>query len=674
MYHPSIIASRLDALCEAFHLSSVREHSIPEVEEMCQRLASAAPAKDSTSPSRPLAKEEVAFIQNELVLTKASFPYWGSRYCYVSVEGAGVKRMYPLFDSQEIVVEELGRVEKEVADNQLAEGILLNFLKARRLGLCLAPETRVLTADFRWLPVGELVPGTVLVGTDENIGGGRGSARRLRRCVVEAVRETRAFAYRLTLDTGRILVASAAHRFLWRSTQDTLRWRRVDEMRVGDQLRTITQVWERTDSDDGWFGGMLDGEGSLRGRRHAGGSEICVAQNPGPVMDRVLAYLGRNSFTFHVDKKKPEDRRKGLWKAVVNRTNEIFEILGRTRPTPFVNATWWEGKEFPGKHCGWKPTVITKIEKLGVRRLIDLQTSTLTFIAEGVVSHNSTISQAAILHRLTTQTGLRAMTGASTPDQTTGVNWAIAKLIYERLPWFLKPALLSYSNTFPERYEFANGSALFTGAGKAMSGTGGDRGDIGRGGGFSLLHLSELARWEDTQQIDSALLPTVPYSPRALVFFESSPRGRNNWWHKRWQVSLEGKGRFHPVFIPWYAEPRKYRKVPPADWSPKESTLAHARRCEEQGPRWLRRSSLSLTRDQLYWYETTREYYEAMDELSDFLAEYAADPDECFVFSGKSLVPLLVLQRIADQARPLLTKLEIAPRMDIERLRLQGER
>jgi hypothetical protein len=76
---------------------------------------------------------------------------------------------------------------------------------------------------------------------------------------------------------------------------------------------------------------------------------------------------------------------------------------------------------------------------------------------------------------------------------------------------------------------------------------------------------------------------------------------------------------------------------------------------------------VTLTRDQLYWYESTRRYYEAKGSLTDFLQEYAADPEECFVFSGKSLIPVDVIQRITDQSRSLVAGLEIAPLRDIER-------
>lgn len=680
MYHPSIVSQRVAALAEASRLSSPREYSVAEVSEWVDRLAGARGPKGEVL--RELSREESQFVTNERIMGVASFAYWAERYAYCSVEGAGIRRMFPLFDSQKLILEEQARVEKEIADNQLAEGILLNVLKARRLGCCLAPETRVLTADLRWIPLSMVGVGSCLLAFDEDVGNGRGVGRKLRVAVVEAQRVVKEVAFELLLADGTTLVASGSHRFLTYNRGGVdLRWRRVDRMVVGDDIRRVAHIWsaDRNDADDGWFGGIVDGEGHLRVRT-IGGVELSVSQNPGPVWDRIVNFLQRGGFTFHVDRKPRTAQRVGNCKASVNRTNELFELLGRTRPTRYSHP-WWVGMDLPGcrREDRWVRATVVGIRRLGLRRLIDLQTSTGTFVAEGMASHNSTLSQAELAHRLTTQTYIYGVTAADVPEQSS-YNFGMFKLIYQHLPWYMKPELASYSNTYPEEYAFSSGSQYWCHAGQSTRGTQGERGQIGRGKGVSVCHLTELATWEDTKQIDSSLLPIFPTNPRTLVIFESSPRGRNNWWHQHWTTSTSGIGRFTPVFLPWYAEPRKYRKSAPAGWLPADSTLAHARRCEEQGPRWLHKAKVELSRDQLYWYEQTRAYYEAKKSLQDFLQEYAADPEECFVFSGRSLITQDVIQRHTDLARPLLGAFEIAPKMDVEKaqrleaLAARGER
>src|SRR5678815_5146916 len=105
-------------------------------------------------------------------------------------------------------------------------------------------------------------------------------------------------------------------------------------------------------------------------------------------------------------------------------------------------------------------------------------------------------------------------------------------------------------------------------------------------------------------------------------------------------------------FIPWYAEPSKWRLKPPADWIPSDPTLAHARAAEDEGPRWLKQK-VQLTRDQMYWYERARSSAEAEEKLAQFLTQYPATPEESFQYSGRSIFPLSVRERIKQQARKI---------------------
>jgi hypothetical protein len=172
-----------------------------------------------------------------------------------------------------------------------------------------------------------------------------------------------------------------------------------------------------------------------------------------------------------------------------------------------------------------------------------------------------------------------------------------------------------------------------------------------------------LATWENPEQLDSALFPTIPIAPYTFGILESTAKGRHNWWHQQWQLSERGMGSVHKfaaVFIPWYAEPEKWRLRAPVAWAPSAPTLEHATRCETNGPRWMG-AKVSLTRDQLYWYEGARAAAEEKEDLSHFLAEYPAEPEECFQFSGRSIFPLALRERIKAQARPLSQMLLVEP-------------
>jgi DNA repair photolyase len=74
---------------------------------------------------------------------------------------------------------------------------------------CLSPETLVMMADGRHIPIWDVRVGDQIIGTEKS-----GSYRRYVRTTVHAKWQTRKRAFRITLGDGTILVASGDHRFL----------------------------------------------------------------------------------------------------------------------------------------------------------------------------------------------------------------------------------------------------------------------------------------------------------------------------------------------------------------------------------------------------------------------------------------------------------------------------
>lgn len=280
----------------------------------------------------------------------------------------------------------------------------------------------------------------------------------------------------------------------------------------------------------------------------------------------------------------------------------------------------------------------------------------------------STLTEALLVHRFVTRPYSKLLIASDVSTSSAGL-FAMAELLYRSLPWYLKPQSTKYVTSGEHRQiALDTDSLLEMQSGKAMRGqlteeSGESKGEIGRSHTFSGIHLSELATWEHPEQLDSALFPTIPIAPYTFGVLESTAKGRHNWWHQQWQLSERGLGSVHkfaPVFIPWYAEPNKWRLRPPAGWSPSAPTVAHATRCSESSHKWLGRT-VTLTRDQLYWYEGARAAAEEKEDLAHFLAEYPADPEECFQHSGRSIFPLQLRERIKAQARPLAEMLLIEP-------------
>lgn len=400
MYDPDVIAERAKTI-ESHYRITLREYTPDEVSDWRARLDTAADAKGN--PTRDLTVEERGFILNEVLISKVSFPYWAERYAYVNLQGADVGPMYPLWESQRLILEQIAKLEHRGYFDHHPDGVLVNILKARQLGA-------------------------------------------------------------------------------------------------------------------------------------------------------------------------------------------------------------------------------------------------------------STLSEAMGAHRVTTQSNIFGLVAADVPEQS-AFTFDMLERIVDHLPWYLSPKVTEHvKNT---EIAFDSGSHVWVGAGKSVRGTENKRGQLGRGKTLSYVHLTELSTWDEPGQIDDALMPTVHIHPAVLVILESTAKGRNNWWHEHWKNSKDAIGRFTPIFIPWYAEKSRYWLPAPLGWVPSEETLAHARRCEETGPRWVGRP-VRLTRNQLFWYESTRNTFLSKGELAKFLEEYCSDDEEAFQFSGYGVFSLEVIEHIRKHAKPTLAVLQVS--------------
>ncbi len=285
----------------------------------------------------------------------------------------------------------------------------------------------------------------------------------------------------------------------------------------------------------------------------------------------------------------------------------------------------------------------------------------------------STMAQSLLAHRTASQGWTTALLASDTPDGSDSL-FDMQERIIDALPWYMRPTIVERQKNDELVYE--SGARLLWAAGRSTRGQSkeaggqGAKGQLGRGKTVSAFHLSELSTWDNPGQIRSAFYPAVPRHPRVLGLEESTAKGRHNYWHDAWLAAIHGTDdrRPEPVFVGWYAEPKKYAWPAPSTWGPSSQTLAHARKVELDAPRWMGHA-LSLTRAQLYWYEETRRAYEASDDLATFLEEFAADPDECFQHSGRSVFSLGVRQRVDEARKPALAYYAIEPRMDIQRLK-----
>lgn len=160
-------------------------------------------------------------------------------------------------------------------------------------------------------------------------------------------------------------------------------------------------------------------------------------------------------------------------------------------------------------------------------------------------------------HRTGTEFGRRAQVVAHRSDSATNLHREI-KEFCEGLPAALRPSV-SLSNA--RELIFDKLKSLY----KVASAEGGD---IGRSDDFHLLHLSEAAFFDNTEDLSSGLLQTVQPLPGTEVAMESTGNGAQGMFFNMCEEAyrLRNKGPWRLHFLPWLLMPEYRSAEVPQGW------------------------------------------------------------------------------------------------------------
>lgn len=291
---------------------------------------------------------------------------------------------------------------------EIALAIYEGFKKINIFGVdmaqdCVAPETKVLTADLKWVPAGEIKVGDDVIGFDEHKGNIEvsGSAyRQYQKAKVQEANILKRKSYRIYFDDGTEIVASAGHKWLVSNTQLGNIWKRTDELVTKHHQNGPTRVvkccdvWKQRNSwDAGYLSAAFDGEGYLTQYRYSRGKknncvQICLgfSQNDNAMSSKIDDLLKK--FDFQWSRKKSNECDCFTYN-IRGGKSEIMRFLGEFRPPRLLNK--FDPDEL-GTMYRKDAVAINKIEYLGYQTVIGFKTSTKTFVAEGFASHNSEYS------------------------------------------------------------------------------------------------------------------------------------------------------------------------------------------------------------------------------------------------------------------------------------------
>lgn len=354
------------------------------------------------------------------------------------------------------------------------------ILKGRQQGCCFSPEMRVLNNKYQWIKLADVKIGDELFGIDEEPIGKSKTGRNTDRKI------------QITTVEAKIHLKKEAF-----------------EVALSNGVKLI-----------------VTGEHRMLFKQRGG----CLNQWRTISMSKV----GDDIRAFSPP---PEDIQP-----TIDRQADIIRILSMTRPSRFIEKSEFVGKSLPNSCDGFDAWAkIESIKSVGEIEVIDLQTSTKTFICEGLVSHNSTYIQARFFHQVITSRGKKAFILTHDKEATKNL-FSMAQRFYENLEAGLVPKPDTANAKELYFKEFDSGYAVGTAGNKA----------VGRSQTIQLMHSSEVAYWQFAEEHSKGIMQAISNESGTEIILESTANGIGNYFHSRWLSAVSADNEYQAIFIPWY--------------------------------------------------------------------------------------------------------------------------
>lgn len=262
-----------------------------------------------------------------------------------------------------------------------------------RMSYCPEISTPILTADLVYIQAGEVTPGMKLVGFDEERPG-KGQHRRFRESVVIDAEELTMECSRIELSDGSSVVCTPDHQWLVLTAGSRTVWKRTDELADTDTLHRIASVWWMPGTrsyETGYLAAAFDGEGSLNivdGRLR----NITFAQRDNAMLaevKRCLDVLGFRYQTYSYEGYGTNGDVIALH--LRGGRDECMRFLGTVRPLRLLDLHSAELWGTIGRHDyngEMDHPKVVSVTPVGERQVMAIKTTTGTYIADGLASHN----------------------------------------------------------------------------------------------------------------------------------------------------------------------------------------------------------------------------------------------------------------------------------------------
>ena len=251
------------------------------------------------------------------------------------------------------------------------------------------PETGILTTDFKYIPASDLAIGDEVVGFDEELNGSR-----FRKSYITNLKNDIDEVYELTLEDGRRVRVTYNHPLVVRfpkktSTGLSKKYIEAKDIKVGMRIADFGKWEHERTYESGYVAGQYDGEGSLVGKAGNTDGHLSYYQNEGKGALIIKNILENRGFSVGFSSRQ---RREDYGVCETLRVNggksERIRFLGTFRPQRLLMGAFEKLVErMPFNSV--KDIVVVGIEKLGPMPIVRISTSTKTYVADGLCSHNS---------------------------------------------------------------------------------------------------------------------------------------------------------------------------------------------------------------------------------------------------------------------------------------------
>jgi len=222
-------------------------------------------------------------------------------------------------------------------------------------------------------------------------------------------------------------------------------------------------------------------------------------------------------------------------------------------------------------------------------------------------SREAALQAASILNKAINQKGTATFI-LSHEAKSTGALFDMTKRFHDHLPPGLSPGLATANKN---QLKFDGSDSEYT------VGTAGSE-DVGRSMTIKLLHMSEVAFYEHTDELETGLMQAVADMPGTEIILESTANGIGNMFYEYAMRALAGIGLYQLIFVPWYWQD-EYRLHVPEGFEPTED---EHKLIETYG----------LDNEQVYW--RRMKIAGMKGGLAKFQQEYPFTPEEAFLMSG----------------------------------------